>query len=415
MSRKLPNTWELAPLGKLVLPKEGIRRGPFGGALKKDIFVDDGYKVYQQGNVIRCDWNYGEYYIDEKKYNEMLGFQIRPGDFLVSCSGTIGRIVIVPESVKSGVINQALLRIRLNTEIIDPTFFLFQFRSGEMQRLIVENTQGGAMQNLVSMDVFREVEFTLPPLPEQRKIAEILSTWDEAIAASERLLASLRQRKKGLMQRLLSGQVRFVGFDGEWNEKFLGDISTRIVDGTHKTPEYVEIGVPFISTNNLVPFSAEFNFRQYEKYIKPEEHRELTRRCNPEVGDLLISKCGTIGRTQMIRKQMDFSIFVGLALVKLDTRRILPEFLEQLLNTDIYQKQMEILAPGGTRATLTIGELKKLNLKFPESLIEQKKISDMLNLFDQSIVLYEKKLSMLQQQKKGLMQRLLTGQVRVRV
>ena len=410
----LPSDWDTAPLEAIVLPKTGLKRGPFGGALKKSYFVESGYKVYQQGNVIRRDWSLGDYYIDGERFAQLQAFEVLPGDFLVSCSGTIGRIVRAPEDIDSGVINQALLRVRINFEVMHPEFFRYQFESDRMQRTIIDNTHGGAMQNLVPMTVFRGVKFPLPPLPEQRVIAEILGTWDEAIALVERRIAAARQRKKALMQQLLTGKRRFKEFEGEaWREVRLGEVAVRITDGTHRTPTYVERGIPFISTNNLVPFSDEFDFSGYRKFITPAEHVELTKRCRPERGDLLISKCGTIGRTQLIRTKLDFSIFVGLALMKLDTSTVFPAFLEQLLNTDIYRDRMEIAAPGGTRATLTISGLSRLQVRMPMSLTEQLRITETLRTCDEEIDLLTRKLAARQRQKRGLMQRLLTGRVRV--
>jgi type I restriction enzyme S subunit len=90
MNRKPPSDWKLKKLKQLVLPKEGIRRGPFGGALKKETFVENGFKVYQQGNAIREDWDYGDYFIDTEKYNEMSAFHVQPGDFLV---GHLARVL----------------------------------------------------------------------------------------------------------------------------------------------------------------------------------------------------------------------------------------------------------------------------------------------------------------------------------
>ncbi len=107
----------------------------------------------------------------------------------------------------------------------------------------------------------------------------------------------------------------------DWEVVELGEVCKKITDGTHKTPKYVDKGgIPFISTQNIVPFRPGFDFSQYKKYISLEEHRELIKRCKPEKGDILISKCGTIGRTKLIDVDYEFSIFVGLALLKLKKR-----------------------------------------------------------------------------------------------
>ena len=146
-------------------------------------------------------------------------------------------MVLVPNNIEKGIINQALLRIRINDEVILPAFFSLQFQSDLIQLSIVDNTQGGAIPNLVSMAIFRKTPFVLPPFPEQRKIADILSTWDEAIAKTEQLIAALGRRKKGLMQCLLTADVRFPEFEKQWNEVQLGDVfSERVERGYESLP-----------------------------------------------------------------------------------------------------------------------------------------------------------------------------------
>ena len=102
-------------------------------------------------------------------------------------------------------------------------------------------------------------------------------------------------------------------FPLDWEIKFFDEITNKITDGTHSTPNYVSEGIPFLSTQNIVPF-RDFDFDDYEKYISKEEHKKLKKRCNPKKGDILISKCGTIGRSKLVTKEMEFNIFVGLAL-----------------------------------------------------------------------------------------------------
>lgn len=98
----------------------------------------------------------GDYFIDSRKFRELERFRVEPGDFIVSCSGTIGCIYQIPGSAPEGVINQALLKISLDQGKVDSRFFLAVFRSASFQERIKENSHGGAMQNLVGMEVFRK-------------------------------------------------------------------------------------------------------------------------------------------------------------------------------------------------------------------------------------------------------------------
>jgi type I restriction enzyme, S subunit len=204
---RIPKDWKVETLEFFGDGKQGLRRGPFGGALKKEIFVSDGYLVYEQQNAIYKDFNRGRYYVNEEKYNEMSAFQVKPNDLIVSCSGTIGRIAIVPKNSKPGIINQALLRIRLKN-IIDRKFFYYLWFSKPVQNKVLDMTQGSTMKNIVGMSTLRKTKLILPPLPEQQKIAAILSEADAKIEKEQSQKAQLEALKKGLMQQLLTGKKR---------------------------------------------------------------------------------------------------------------------------------------------------------------------------------------------------------------
>jgi type I restriction enzyme S subunit len=205
----IPEDWNTLALDNATV-KGGLVRGPFGGALKKELFVERGYKVYEQRNAIYATVEKGDYFIDSSKYKELERFHVLPGDLIVSCSGTIGCIYQIPAGAPEGVINQALLKIILNDEIVNGAFFLAVFRSESFQERIKENSHGGAMQNLVGMDVFRKTPFQLPPKAEQEAIAAILTDMDAEIVVLEEKLAKARRLKQGMMQELLTGRTHLV-------------------------------------------------------------------------------------------------------------------------------------------------------------------------------------------------------------
>lgn len=152
------NEWEITQWENILLDKkDSFRRGPFGGALKKDIFVESGYKVYEQYCPINDDCSFSRYYITEEKFHEMSKFEVHSGDFLISGAGSIGKITLVPEGCEKGIINQALLRVRINNEIYDKKFFLTLFRSPMFQKVIIENSTGSAMQNLKSVKELKQI------------------------------------------------------------------------------------------------------------------------------------------------------------------------------------------------------------------------------------------------------------------
>ncbi|WP_291096715.1 MULTISPECIES: restriction endonuclease subunit S [unclassified Empedobacter] len=201
--------WEVKKLGEVCIDG-GLIRGPFGGALKKEFFVKSGYKVYEQKNAIYKSVLLGNYYIDYNKFKELSRFEIRADDFILSCSGTIGKLYRIPSDFEKGIINQALLIIRLNKDVISHSYFNHIFQFDTIQSKIIDDTQGGAMKNLVGMSEFRNTGIPLPSLFEQERIATILSDMDAELEALETQLGKARQIKQGMMQELLTGRTRLV-------------------------------------------------------------------------------------------------------------------------------------------------------------------------------------------------------------
>lgn len=118
----------------VVLSQEGFLRGPFGSALKKSLYVpktEETYKVYEQSVVLQQDKTLGEYYISKDYFeNSLSKFEVKTGDFLISCSGVnYGAIYQLKGNIEKGVINQALLRVRINPDLVDENFFLYYFRT----------------------------------------------------------------------------------------------------------------------------------------------------------------------------------------------------------------------------------------------------------------------------------------------
>ncbi len=135
-------------------------------------------------------------------------FQISQDDLLISCSGTIGRIVLVPRNVKKGIINQALLRITLDKEKMMPEFFKHLFETDSMQKKVISHTHGSAMKNIVSMTELKKIQLVVPSIEEQNKIVGLINGVDSKVEDEQAYKSELEQLKKGLMQVLLTGKIR---------------------------------------------------------------------------------------------------------------------------------------------------------------------------------------------------------------
>ena len=182
--------------------KNSIKRGPFGGALKKEDFVEDGYLVYEQRHAIHNDFEYAKYYINQEKYEDMIGFKVIPGDLIISCSGvTLGRIAEVPEGAKEGIINQALLKLSLNPHIMMNTFFIQQFRGEEIQNILFGFSRGSGIPNMPSMSEVKAVKFICPPLELQKEYCDFVYQVDKSKVAVQKALDETKLLFDSLMQK----------------------------------------------------------------------------------------------------------------------------------------------------------------------------------------------------------------------
>jgi type I restriction enzyme S subunit len=167
--------WPLKTIQQLVIKsRHSIKRGPFGGALKKEIFVDKGYLVFEQYHALNNDFSFERYYITQEKYNELIAFNVEPGDIIISCSGVyLGKLAIVPKGVKKGIINQALLKVTLDQSIYKNDFFITVFSHPNFKEKYFAADRGAAIPNFPPMSVFKEFKFISPPLALQEKYMQI--------------------------------------------------------------------------------------------------------------------------------------------------------------------------------------------------------------------------------------------------
>ena len=208
----IPESWAEVRFKQIVInDKDGFKRGPFGSALKKEFFVESGYQVYEQKHAIRRDHSLGTYYIDEKKYQELKGFSVIPNDFIVSCSGTLGKIYQIPANAKRGIINQALLRLRINRELYLDKFFELYFSSPDFQKRLFEVAPGSAQVNMVGVKVLKEFELPLPPIHEQRRMVQKIESCFSKINETEQNLNKveilLEKYRDSLLAKAFRGEL----------------------------------------------------------------------------------------------------------------------------------------------------------------------------------------------------------------
>jgi len=261
-------------------------------------------------------------------------------------------------------------------------YYWLQFYKPEFERVAF-----GSTIKTIGLPYFKKLEIVNPPLPEQRAIAAILSTWDEAITLTEWLIAALQERKRGLMQRLLTGAVRFPAFEGEeWSDIRLKEL-LKIEYG--KSPKEVrdETGnYPVYGTGGIV--------EQANAYI-----------CDQPA--VIIGRKGTIDQPYLA---LDPFWAIDTTFYCTSTGRIDVRWIYYMLG----YMQLERFNEGSTLPSLSRSTLQGIPIRIP-SIEEQERIAEVLLNSDEGISIFEEIAARLKTQKKGLMQRLLTGEIRVTV
>ena len=186
-------------------------RGPFGGSLKKSMFKEEGFAIYEQKHAIHDHIEQIRYFIDDQKFEEMRRFEVKPGELIMSCSGvTLGRVSVIPEGAPEGIINQALLKLAPN-EDINIHFLKYWVRSKIFQDIIFEHSGGAAIPNVPAAKILKEITLLIPSLERQsatvNEIDSVLAETNKVSNIYKRKIESLDELKKSILQKAFSGEL----------------------------------------------------------------------------------------------------------------------------------------------------------------------------------------------------------------
>ena len=399
--KNLPSGWKVVRLGEICNVKQGLQI-----PISERFCENAQNRYFYITNEFLKEKSEVKYYIE----NPPEGTICFCDDILMTRTGNTGMVV----TNVFGVFHNNFFKIAYDRQLIKKEYFVFLLTGPKIQNEILKRAGSSTIPDLNHGD-FLSIKISIPPLDEQEKIAEILSTWDEAINLTINLIESKKQFKKALMQNLLTAKIRFPQFKDEWEEIRLGNIGKSYNGLIGKVAEDFQNGNSnFITYKNIFD-NPKIDINIFEKVkIMEDEEQNLVKfgdiffttssETPNEVGisSVLLSKCGILYLN---------SFCFGFRLNNFEI--LSPYFAVFYFRSDCFRKQTFKLAQGSTRFNISKTEVLNLNIKIP-NLSEQQKIAEVLMACDDEINLLNLKLENLKKQKQGLMQKLLSGKVRAR-
>ncbi|WP_052749696.1 restriction endonuclease subunit S [Heyndrickxia coagulans] len=382
----IPKDWQVKKFKEITdILKCGIASTP--------TYVEKGVPFLSSQNVKENKFILDKYNYVSEEFHEKLTKNAKPqrGDILYTRVGAnFGKAAVVDFDWEFSIyVSLTLIRMKQGYNNYFYSYLLNSDKYVYNARRTV--FQGGGVQNLNVKEV-EKFDMVVPPYNEQEKIASILLTWDKAIELKEKLIEQKKKQKKGLMQKLLTGEVRLPGFDGEWKKVKLAKV-VRKTKG--KAVEYIEGGkFPAIDMDYLE--SGTFKNYSNDATVFAEKNDVLLLWDGSRAGMAFTGVEGAVGST----------------FVKLECKSIHNIFLQK--HFEMNEQRIQRLREGSGIPHVPKDFLDYYKVKMP-SMEEQKAIAYVLNNMDRDLELLWKEVAYLKEQKQGLMQLLLTGKVRVQV
>ncbi|MFW2829772.1 restriction endonuclease subunit S [Sphingomonas sp. ID0503] len=340
-------------------------------------------------------------------------FRLKAGDFLISKRQIVhGACGIVPPELDGAIVSNeyAVLRARpsLNLQFLNCLAHSIYF-----QQTCFHSSIGVHVEKMIfKLEDWLRWDFDLPPARDQRRIAEILATWDQAIGTVEALIANAREQKAALMQALLSGERRLPGFTGAWSTQRLSDVADIIVSNVDKKSRPGERAVRLC---NYTDVYASDRIESDQAFMPATASSAQIERFGLCVGDVVITKDsetpGDIAVPSYVASTSP-DLVCGYHLAILRPRTADGQFLKYLLEQPVSRQYFASRANGATRFGLTVGAIEETPVTIPQ-LDEQQAIGEVVRVAELSLCRLTAQLADLRQEKAALMQQLLTGKRRV--
>lgn len=383
------------------------KKGPFGSSLTKSIFVPkstNAMKVYEQQNAICKNWKLERYFITKSYANKMSSFEVRGGDIIVSCAGTIGATYILPDDAVTGIINQALMRIRVNDVIIDKKLFIYLF-TNMIDDFSKIHSNGSAIKNIPPFSDLKPTKVLIPNIKEQSKLIVFLSKIDDLIKFQQQKIDKLQNIKKSMLDKMFPKngntipEIKFKGFSEPWEDFNLNSLVTFYSGLTYSPQNVAQEGTLVLRSSNV----------KNDEIIDADNiyvQNTIVNCENVKKGDIIVvvrnGSRALIGKHAQIKKDMPNTV-IGAFMT--GVRYSQSEFLNALLSTVHFSKEIEKNL-GATINQITTGAFKEMSFLFPKNNNEQQKIGKFFSKIDDLIKFQQQKLEKLKNIKKSMLDKM---------
>lgn len=332
------------------------------------------------------------------------------GSIIISTRAPVGYVNVIAEPAAFNQGCKGL--IAKNLDSVCPEFYYYYLL---FKKKFLENQSSGSTFKELSKDALENLPISVPPLPEQRKIAEVLSTVDTAIQKVESAIEKIGRLKRGLMQRLLTrgiGHKKFkeseVGLvPEEWEVLQIGTITKEHKQGFYTNENYSEDGINLVRITDLQ--NPGISYSTMPK-IKIDEN--IFKQFKVDVGDFLIARSGAIGRYGIVKNSTPCVFASYLIRFRFDNLRVDTSYFGKLFESFYISNELRKITQGATNKNINAHNIKKIQIPLPH-LSEQCKIAEILGAVDEKLGLERRRREKLEWVKKGLMADLLTGRKRV--
>jgi type I restriction enzyme S subunit len=320
-------------------------------------------------------------------------------------SGILARTIPVAITGRDVTINQDIKALCPDSTV--DAWFLFYFLKSRLEEMLGLASRGATVHRIMA-DQIRLMEIPVPPLAEQQRIVGILDEAFEGIATAKANAEKNLQNARALFESHL--QSVFTQRGEGWVETKLDDVTDLITCGVAKRPEYVPEGIPFLSAKNVKSGQVIWSGHQY---VSEESHRALTKHNKPKIGDILYTRVGSYGEAAIIDRDIEFSIFVSLTLIK-PKPVVLNSFLKHYLNSSAVKELAADSITGSGVGNLNVGTVREFPIHLPPVSEQRSIVSQLDELHEETqrlATIYERKLAAMDNLKKSLLHQAFSGEL----